>query len=135
MCNFCRQGYVLDFTKHALERGSGVCIMVSRGCMETPVRGESEPYNMGPLLNGVVRIDYRVLSFASWVLLSASTLSFSLSLFKHAMSEVDETRDSTTALIVEQREFHQGCFSNATRLTVCLLEAWRNSPFGTLSSW
>lgn len=63
VCIFCRQGYVLDFTKHALERGSGVCIMVSRGCMETPVRGESEPHNSRPLLNGVVRIDDRILPF------------------------------------------------------------------------
>lgn len=64
-CSSFRQGYVLDFTKHALERGSGVCIMVSRGCMETPVRGESEPHNTRTLLNGVLRIDYRVLPFDS----------------------------------------------------------------------
>ncbi|CAN0448962.1 unnamed protein product, partial [Scytosiphon promiscuus] len=28
--------YVLDFVRHALRRGCGVCVMISRGCMGTP---------------------------------------------------------------------------------------------------
>lgn len=33
------KAYVLDFAAEALKRECGVCVMVSRGCMGTPVRG------------------------------------------------------------------------------------------------
>ncbi|CAM9152607.1 unnamed protein product [Ectocarpus sp. 12 AP-2014] len=33
--------YVLDFVTHALGRCSGLCVMISRGCMGTPVRGDN----------------------------------------------------------------------------------------------
>ncbi|CAM9385673.1 unnamed protein product [Pylaiella littoralis] len=35
------EAYVLDFVTHALERDCGVCVMITRGCMGTPVRGNN----------------------------------------------------------------------------------------------
>eukprot|EP00903_Cladosiphon_okamuranus_P014215 g13207.t1 len=34
-------GYALDFVSSTLKRGCGVCVMVARGCMGTPVRGSN----------------------------------------------------------------------------------------------
>lgn len=36
------QGFVRDMAKRALERGSGVCVMIARGLMGTPLNGFGE---------------------------------------------------------------------------------------------